>query len=110
MIFDLADDFPLDWEAVRMIGSELNVNVKLINRNRGSSDRGGPGSASLPPPIPGRGRTIQLIAAERNTANIYEARRRILGALEPPASVNVPTTYALRPTIPAGSFLYQSLI
>ncbi len=105
MIFDLADDFPLDWEAVRMIGSELNVNVKLINRNRGSSDRGGPGSASLPPPIPGRGRTIQLIAAERNTANIYEARRRILGALEPPASVNVPTTYALRPTIPAGSFL-----
>jgi len=100
MIFDLADDFPLDWEAVRMIGSELNVNVKLINRNR---DRSGPGSASLPPPIPGRGRTIQLIAAERNTANIYEARRRILGAMEPPASVSIPSSYALRPTLSAGT-------
>ncbi|ODM97779.1 Protein bicaudal C 1 [Orchesella cincta] len=103
MIFDLADDFPLDWEAVRMIGSELNVNVKLINRNRASGDRGGPGAASLPPPIPGRGRTIQLIAAERNTANIYEARRRILGAMEPPASVSIPSAYALRPTVTAGN-------
>ncbi|CAL8113922.1 unnamed protein product [Orchesella dallaii] len=102
MIFDLADDFPLDWESVRMIGSELNVNVKLINRNRATSDRGGP-AASLPPPIPGRGRTIQLIAAERNTANIYEARRRILGAMEPPASVSIPSTYALRPTMSAGN-------
>ena len=100
MIFDLADDFHLDWESVRQIGSDLNVNVKLINRNRGGN--GGPGS-SLPPPIPGRSRTIQLIAAERNAGNIFEARRRILGGLESPVTANIPSTYNLRSTLPPGT-------
>jgi len=96
MIFDLADEFQLDWEGVRRVGSELNVNIKLINRNRVSERNGNAGNASLPPPVPGRSRTIQLVAAERNTGNIYEARRRILGPAEPSHIANIPPTYALR--------------
>jgi len=90
MIFDLADDHQLDWDYVRNIGSELNVNIKLINRNNRASN------ASLPPPLPGRSRTIQIIASERNTTSIYEARKRIL-SLTDAYSVNIPSSYGLRP-------------
>jgi hypothetical protein len=101
MIFDLADDYQLDWEAVRQIGSEMNVNVKMINRNRGSMERGSSnGLSSLPPMVPGRSRTIQLIAHERNTTNMFEVRRRILGGNEPAFHANIPQTYLLRPTYP----------
>lgn len=109
MIFDLSDQFSLDWDSVRQICTDLNVNVKMINRNRIGS--GGPGS-SLPPPIPGRSRTIQLVAAERSAGNIFEARRRILGGVEPPTIPNVPPTYMLRHIAPPGihcaySYLYM---
>jgi len=99
MIFDINDDLQLDWETVRSIGTDMNVTAKLINRNRMSS--GGIGS-TLPPPIPGRSRTLQLISAERNTGNIYETRRRILGGVKPPFIANIPPSYALRPIYPPG--------
>jgi len=107
MIFDVNDDLQLDWDSVRAVGAELNVTAKLINRNRlGSGSTG----ATLPPPIPGRSRTLQLITAERNTGNIYEARRQILGSTEPPFIAKIPVTYALRSVhipSPAPSALHQ---
>lgn len=100
MIFDVSDDFQPDWDVVRTIGTELSVAVKLINRNHRSST--GSITGHLPPQIPGKGRTLQLISAERNTGNIYEARRQILGGLELPFIAIVPTSYALRPIKPPG--------
>jgi hypothetical protein len=111
MIFDLADEYHLDWDGIRQVGSELNVNVKLINRNRGGSMERGSGSgssnsshhgglSSLPPPVPGRSRTIQLIAHERNTSNMFEVRRRILGGIEQVFHAAIPQNYLLRPTYP----------
>jgi len=98
MIFDVNDDLQLDWDTVRSVGADLNVAAKLINRNRlGSGSIG----ATLPPPIPGRSRTLQLITAERNTGNIYEARRQILGGIEPPFIAKIPVTYALRSVHPS---------
>jgi len=106
MIFDLSDDHQLDWDSVRLIGSDLNVNVKLINRNRNSSERSGLGGlSSLPPPVPGRSRTIQLIAAERNTSNIFEARRMILGGSESVFPANIPNSYHLRPSFNHGMII-----
>jgi len=100
MVFDLSDEFHLEWDGVRAMGADLNVNIKLINRNKNSGGGGGGDGgrllASLPPPIPGRSRTIQLVAPERNATNIYEVRRRILGSLEPPFYANVPQAYQLR--------------
>src|SRR5687767_13561046 len=93
MIFDVNDDLQLDWDTVRAVGADLNVAAKLINRNRlGSGSLG----STLPPSIPGRSRTLQLITAERNTGNIYEARRQILGGTEPPFIAKIPVAYALR--------------
>lgn len=103
MIFDLADDYHLDWEPLRQIGSEMSVNVKMINRSRGSMERSNSSSnglSSLPPPVPGRSRTIQLIAHERNTSNMFEVRRRILGGNDSIFNANIPPTYLLRPTYP----------
>ena len=97
MIFDLADDHQLDWDYVRNIGTEMNVNIKLINRNNRASN------ASLPPPLPGRSRTIQIIASERNTVSIYEARKRILSLIEN-YSVNIPSSYGLRPPFSSGKY------
>ncbi|CAG7830597.1 unnamed protein product [Allacma fusca] len=100
MIFDLADDHQLDWDNVRLIGSELNVNIKLINRSNRTSN------ASLPPPLPGRSRTIQIIACERNTNNIYEARKRILGLSEN-YNANIPQSYGLRGVFPSNMYLHH---
>lgn len=107
MIFDLADEYHLDWDGMRQVGADMNVNVKLINRNRGGSmergsNHGGGGLSSLPPPVPGRSRTIQLIAHERNTSNMFEVRRRILGGVEPCFNAGIPQNYLLRPTYPTG--------
>jgi len=103
MIFDLPNQFPLDWESVRQICTDLNVNVEMINRN--SAGSGGPGSF-LPSPVPGRSRTIQLVAAEKNAGNIFESRRRIMGRVEAPVIAKIPTTYVLRH---AGTILNSKL-
>lgn len=111
MIFDLADEFHLEWDVIRQVGQDMNVNVKLINRNRGGMDRssgGGGGLSSLPPPVPGRSRTIQLIAHERNTSNLFEVRRRILGGMEQMFSASIPQNYMLRPTYPTSEVKGES--